>query len=94
MEQKEEEKLKAKYPNLSKGGPAMLHKRLIQKGVSGHSHLSLSEPYIHRKFLQVLSSQKKHATQSSVGITLVKIKRESLCPYARNTSSRSGQLRW
>ena len=34
LEQKEEEKLKAKYPNLSKGGPAMLHKRLIQKGVS------------------------------------------------------------
>lgn len=33
VEQKEEEKLKAKYPNLAKG-PAntMLHKRLIQKG--------------------------------------------------------------
>ncbi|KAK7116394.1 cAMP-regulated phosphoprotein 19-like [Littorina saxatilis] len=34
LEQKEEEKLKSKYPNLNKGGPAnaMLHKRLIQKG--------------------------------------------------------------
>ncbi|XP_025076802.1 cAMP-regulated phosphoprotein 19-like isoform X1 [Pomacea canaliculata] len=32
LEQKEEEKLKAKYPNLRGGGPAILHKRLIQKG--------------------------------------------------------------
>ncbi|KAL8597788.1 hypothetical protein ACOMHN_004903 [Nucella lapillus] len=31
-EQKEEEKLKAKYPSLKVGPPAMLHKRLIQKG--------------------------------------------------------------
>ncbi|XP_076443345.1 cAMP-regulated phosphoprotein 19-A-like [Babylonia areolata] len=33
MEQKEEEKLRAKYPNLKKTGPpAMIHKRLVQKG--------------------------------------------------------------
>ncbi|XP_076465817.1 cAMP-regulated phosphoprotein 19-like [Babylonia areolata] len=31
-EQKEEEKLKAKYPGLKVGPPAMIHKRLIQKG--------------------------------------------------------------
>lgn len=32
-EQLEEEKLKAKYPNLKKAGPpAMIHKRLVQKG--------------------------------------------------------------
>ncbi|KAK7484509.1 hypothetical protein BaRGS_00024265 [Batillaria attramentaria] len=36
LEQREEEKLKSKYPNLrgGGGGPAMLHKRLIQKGAS------------------------------------------------------------